>query len=258
MQYFLNLHVYCINDKDKKHIDRMRKFAKFLLMAALTIPFLQSCNTTYEQADQAALVTVQKSLDPAGFYGILDNGERLYPGVMRVSYTPSNDLQRAIIYFSELEEPREGFAYNADVFNVAEVATQHITRVRTPEADTLTNGLRITNAWIGGGFLNVEFQVNVDQYLTKSLTVALQDMMIDGPTEPNGDYYPLELGFKCYPDLENGVGTTISTMACFWLGDEYNLNELGRKGFEIRYQGIDSFSDEPSQVKIVTPETNQQ
>ena len=155
----------------------------------MAVSFLQSCTTDYEQADKAVLVTVQKSLNPAGFYGVLDNGDRLYPGAMRVAYTPTNDLQRAIIYFSDIEgEPLEGYKYNADVFNVAEVTTKRITQVMTPEADTLTNGLKITNAWIGGGFLNVEFQVNVEPYLTKSLTVALQDMMLDGPATPDGDY----------------------------------------------------------------------
>jgi len=236
----------------------MKKFAKILFLAALAVSFLQSCTTDYEQADKAVLVTVQKSLNPAGFYGVLDNGDRLYPGAMRVAYTPTNDLQRAIIYFSDIEgEPLEGYKYNADVFNVAEVTTKRITQVMTPEADTLTNGLKITNAWIGGGFLNVEFQVNVDPYLSKSLTVALQDMMIDGPTSPDGDYYPLELGFKCYPALENGVGTTITTMACFYLGGEYSLDNLGCAGYKISYKGLDSFSDEPNETKIVTPETKQ-
>lgn len=233
----------------------MKKAVKILLLAVFAITFLQSCNSEWEQADQAALVTVQKSLNTAGFYGILDNGERLYPGVMRVTYTPSNDLQRAIVYFSELEEPIEGYKYNADVFNVAEITTKHITQVLTPEADTLTNGLQITNAWIGGGFLNVEFQVNVEPYLTKHFTVALQDMMIDGETEPENGLYPLELGFKCYPTIDNGVGTTISTMACFYLGEEYNLENLGCKGYKINYRGLNSYVDEPGEFKIVTPET---
>lgn len=235
----------------------MKRLTKILLLAIMALPILQSCNSEYEQADQAALITVQKALNTAGFYGVLDNGERLYPGVMRVTYTPSNDLQRAIVYFSELEEPREGYAYNADVFNVAEITTKHITQVLTPEADTLTNGLQITNAWIGGGFLNVEFQVNVEMYFTTYMSVALQDMMIDGPTEPEGDYYPLELGFKCYPAIEDGAGTTISTMACFYLGDQYSLENLGCKGYEIRYKSLHSFVDEPNEVKIVTPENKQ-
>lgn len=221
----------------------------------MALTLLQSCNSEYDQADQVALVTVQKSLNGAGFYGILDNGDKLYPGVMRVSYTPSKDLQRALIYFSELEEPREGYKYNADVFNVSEISTKHITQVLTPEADTLTNGLQINNIWIGGGFINVEFQVNIDRYFTTYTTVALQDMMTDGPTVVDGDYYPLELGFKCYPEIDNGTGTTITTMASFYLGEQYNLENLGCKGFEIRYKGLHSYSGDPDEVRILTPGT---
>ena len=232
----------------------MKKLTKILLIALMAIPFLQSCNAEVERADKAALVTVQKSLDPAGFYGILDNGERLYPGVMRVTYTPSKDMQRAIVYFSNLEEQRPGYEYNADVFNVAEVTTQHITQVTTPAADTLNNGIQITNAWIGGGFLNVEFQINVEMYNTTNLTVALQDMMIDREEEFTGEYYPLELGFRAYPAIENGAGSTVSSMACFYLGDMYSLESLGCKGYEIKYRSLNSYVNEPDQFLIVTPD----
>lgn len=237
----------------------MRKITKILLFAVLAIPFLQSCNSKFEQADKAVLVTVQKSLDPAGFYGILDSGEKLYPGSMRVAYTPSKDIQRAIIYFSELEEPREGYAYNADVFNVAEVETQRITQVISPQADTLVNGLQINNAWIGGGFINVEFSVNIDRYSTKSLSVALQEMMIDGRAELDEEgYFPLTLGFKCYPALENGMGTTISTMASFYLGNGYSMDELGCKGYKITYNGLNSYLGEEKKTLIVKPQANNQ
>ena len=233
----------------------MKKLTKILLVALMAIPFLQSCNAEVEMADKAALVTVQKSLDPAGFYGILDNGERLYPGVMRTTYTPSKELQRAIVYFSDLEEPKPGYEYNADVFNVAEVTTQHVTEVNTPAADTLTNGIQITNAWIGGGFLNVEFQINVEMYYTKNLTLALQDMRVDRDGEDyTGDYYPFELGFKAFPAIENGVGTTVSSMACFYLGEMYSLETLGCKGYEIKYRSLNSYVNEPDQFLIVTPE----
>lgn len=236
----------------------MKRLTKILLVALLAVPFLYSCNSTYEQADQAALVTVQKSLDPAGFYGILDNGQRLYPGVMRVSYTPSKDLQRAIIYFSELEEPREGYAYNADVFNVAEVTTKHITPVYDVAADTLNNGLEITNAWIGGGFLNVEFKMNVDPYFTSNVTISLQDMQIDGPANTDDGLYPFTLGVKCYPAIDNGVGTTVSTMACFYLGMDYSLDNLGCTGYKISYDKLNALPGEEKLFTIVTPQNNAQ
>ena len=234
----------------------MRKLTTFLMMALMAVPFLQSCSHEFEQADQAALVTVKKSLNAAGFYGILDNGQKLYPGNMRVSYTPSNDLQRAIVYFAELSEPREGYAYNADVFNVAEVTTKNIIPVETAEADTLTNGIEITEIWVSGGFLNVEFKMNVEQYYTTHLTVDLQDMLIDGTPEIDNGYYPLELGFKSYPELENGLGTTYTTMACFYLGD-YSLDNLGCEGYKIKYRSLNSSSEEPDAYKLVKPDNLQ-
>lgn len=233
----------------------MRKLTIILMAAIMVVPFLQSCSTPLEQSDKVALVTVKKSLNSAGFYGVLDNGDKLYPGAMRVSYTPSNELQRAIIYFSELEEPREGYAYNADVFNVAEILTKKILPVHTAEADTLVNGIEITQAWIGGGFLNVEFKVNVDQYGTTYVTADLQDMLVDGPAEIENGYYPLELGFKCYPDLENGFGTTITSMASFYIGDEYSLENLGCQGYKINYRSLTSDGKNPEMHKLVTPDS---
>ena len=236
----------------------MRNFTKILVIALMAIPFMQSCNTKIEQADKSALVTMKKSLDPAGFYGLLDNGEKLYPGVMRLTYTPSNEMQRAIVYFRELDEPRQGFEYNADIFNIAEISTEHIKQVSTPAADTLKNGIHITNAWIGGDFLNVEFQINVDTYFTTYLSVALQDMIIDRDGSYTGDYYPLELGFKAYPTIENGVGNTISSMVCFYIGDMYSLESLGCKGYEISYRGLHTLASEPDQSIIVTPDKTAQ
>lgn len=236
----------------------MRKFTKILLVALMAVPFLYSCSTTYEQADKAALITVQKSLTPAGFYGILDNGERLYPGVMRVNYTPSNDLQRAIVYFSELDEPREGFTYNADVFNIAEITTKYITQVRDVAADTLDNGLEITNVWIGGGFLNVELKLDIDPYMTSNVAISLQDMVLDGPANIEEGLYPLTLGVRCYPESDSGNSTTINTMACFYIGSEYDLDNLGCSGYKISYINLNSLSGDEKMFKIVTPENNAQ
>lgn len=86
----------------------------------------------------------------------------------------------------------------------------------------------------------------------------MQSMEIEGPTELEDGYYPLTFGFKCYPDLENGVGTTISTMASFWLGDGYSMEDLGCKGYNIKYIDLNSIAGENMQSLIVTPETNQQ
>lgn len=230
----------------------MRKFTFILLLVLASVPVLQSCNSETDQPDQVALVTVKKSLDAAGFYGLLDNGQRLYPSVMRVQYKPENELQRALIYFKEINEPVSGFDYNADVFNVSEVLTKRVETISSASADTLKHGIEILNAYIGGGFLNIEFRVNVDRYNSNQhLTVGLVDNQIDGRPEYD-ENYPLELGFSCYPPIEEGFGYTITSMACFYLGESHSLDNLGCEGYEIKFSGLND-SDEKKSI-VVKPQ----
>lgn len=223
----------------------------------MAVPFLQSCNTAVDHADKSVLVTVKKTLSGAGFYGILDNGDKLYPGMMRTSYQQSNDLQRAFVYFSEMDQTMEGYRYVADVFSVVDITTKNILKVSSPEADTLDSGLKITKAWIGGGFVNVEFNVNIDRYNSKYLTVDLQDKQLDNtPAIPEEEgYYPLVMGFKCSPEVMDGAGENVGSIASFYMGDNYSLERLGCKGFEISYKTI-TMNGEPAETKTIriTPE----
>lgn len=232
----------------------MRKLITILLLALLAVPVLQSCESETDQPDQVALITVKQSLDAAGFYGQLDDGKRLYPSVMRVQYEPSNEIQRALIYFKELKDAVPGFDYNADVYNVSEVLTKRIEPLQSEGADTLKNGIEILSAYIGGGFINVEFKVNIDRYnANQHLTVGLVDNQLNGPVEWD-QYYPLELGFSCYPPIEAGTGYTITSMACFYIG-EYAMDMLGCEGYELKFTGLDSNQElEEMKSYIVKPE----
>ena len=233
----------------------MKRFRLFLLLALMSVPFMQSCNKTIDQADQVAIVTIHTApLSAAGFYGELDNGERLYPGAMRVQYEPKAEPVRAIIYYKEIMEPVQGFKYNADIFSITELLTQDIKTVTTAAADTLKDDIDIISAYIGGGYLNIEFKAFVDPYNPKQeITIELQDMRIDGIPEYDS-YYPLTLGFKCYPSFADGTGYEASSIACFYLGDDYNLDNLGCEGYEIRYRGLMKVEgDDSYEVKHVKP-----
>ncbi len=232
----------------------MKRLTFFLLLAILSVPFMQSCNEPVQSADQVALVTIQPAaLTAAGFYGLLDNGDRLYPGYMRVEYEPKTEPVRALVYFKEIAEPVTGFKYNADIYNIQELLTQDIKVVNTAAADTLKDGIEILNAYIGGGYINIEFNAYVDPYNSKQeVTVELQDMQIDGM--PSYDqYYPLTLGFKCRPALESGTGTLASGIACFYLGNDYSLDNLGCEGFNLLFKGLTDFETEGLESLIVTP-----
>ena len=234
----------------------MKKFTLFLLLAAICIPFLQSCNKPIDQPDQVALATIHSApFSAAGFYGLLDNGNKIYPGSMRVQYEPKAEPVRALIYFKEIAEPVQGFDFNADIYNISELITNNIKTVTTAAADTLKDGIEIINAYIGGGYINIEFKAFVDPYnANQQFFVELQDMLVDGTPE-YGSYYPLTLGFKCYPEFTDGIGYEVSSIACFYIGDDYSLDNLGCEGYELRYRGLmNAEGDDSYDVKHVKPE----
>ena len=234
----------------------MKRFKLFLLLALMSVPFMQSCNKPVDKPDQVALATLHSApFSAAGFYGLLDNGDMIYPSSIRVQYEPKAEPVRAILYFKELEEPVQGFKYNADIHSITELLTQNIKTVNTAAADTLKDGVEIINAYIGGGYLNIEFKAYIDPYNTKQeVTVELQDMRTDGIPEWDS-YYPLTLGFRCYPTLVDGMGYEVSSIACFYIGDEYSLENLGCEGYELRYKGLMKVEGDNSyETKIVKPE----
>lgn len=237
----------------------MKRFTLFLLLAIMSVPFMQSCNTTVEKAEQVALATIHPAaLTAAGFYGELDNGDKIYPGAMRVKYEPKLEPIRAIIYFKELDEPVSGFEYNADIFGITELTTKNILTVKSAEADTLKDGIEIVNAYIGGGYINIEFNAYIDAYNpNQHITIDLQDFQM-GNTPENGAYYPLTLGFKCYPKLESGTGYLVSSVACFRIGDEHMLENIGCTGYELKYRGLIDNETENLQSVLVKPEANKQ
>lgn len=233
----------------------MKRFTLFLLLAIMSVPFMQSCTMTTEKSEQVALATLQPAaLTAAGFYGQLDNGEKIYPGSMRIKYEPKLEPVRALIYFKELEEKVTGFEYNAEVVGITELTTKNILTVKSAAADTLKDGIEIVNAYIGGGYINIEFNAYIDPYNTKQeITIELQDFQM-GNTPESGSYYPLTLGFKCYPDIESGTGYLVSSVACFYIGDEHRLENNGCVGYELKYKGLLDHETDDIQSIFVKPE----
>lgn len=232
----------------------MRKLLLILFAAVLMVPTLQSCNSDYDHAELSALLTIKKDLNNYGWYGLMDNGERLYPSNVRLSYNAGNEDKRAIVYFSLLEEPVSGYTHNADVFNVVDILTKDVDVLTEAAADTLGNhATNITNAWISGGYLNIEFQVKVDPYNTNQrLLVSVVDNQVNGEDKSGESYYPLEFRFKCTPAIEDDGGTLISSMACFRL-DELDPSFTGGEGIKLIF---DSFNFTQAE-KLVKPLTNQ-
>ena len=230
----------------------MKKFFAFILAAVMAAPMLQSCNKNDDQPDKQALVSIIPYWSPAGCACQLDNGETIYPGNMRCAYTVNQEnIQRAIVYFKELSTPVTGFTYNADIFNIINVTTKDIETLTDAACDTLKGSLKINEAVIGGGYLNVDFNVSISPYTSNQvLTISLVDNQINGEPEWT-DYYPLELKFKSSVEIDPKQGQEVNSLACFYLG-ALAPDRLKSKGYLISYK------DYNGETQTITVQYNKQ
>lgn len=228
----------------------MKKFTKILLMAALTVPFLISCSKDDNNGPTySVLATILPYWNDAGFAVQMDDEKTMFPGKVRFNYKPKEDAQRAIIAFSELNTPVQGFTINADIFSIHEIETKDIETALSEEDELGTDGIEVVEAYIGGGYLNIEFKVKVDPYDTdQKHVVSLVDNQIGGKPEYD-THYPLELRFKRAHALNEGRAQTVSNIACFYIGN-YSLGSLGCEGYELKFKGIDGDADKDPDGKL--------
>ena len=131
-----------------------------------------------------------------------------------------------------------------------------IKTITSAAQDNLKDGIEIKSAYIGGGYINIEFNAYIDAYNTKQeITIELQDFQM-GQTPESGSYYPLTLGFKCTPELEPGTGYLVSSVACFYIGEDQKLENNGCIGYELKYKGLMDADSESLHSAFVKPETN--
>lgn len=238
----------------------MKKLTALLLLALVTIPFFSSCSKDDDAPTKSVLATIIPFWsNPYGFAIQLDNNETMYPSNMRVNYQPKEDATRAIIQFSELGETVTGFTYNVDIYGIAELETKEIKKVTSQDASLPADGIKVVGAYIGGGYLNIEFEVNIDPYNKEQGHVV---ELIDNQT--NGEplyttHYPLELRFKRAHSIMGERGTTVSNIACFRIGT-YDLSSLGCQGYEIKFIGLDKNGNNDPESRMesvkITPANN--
>ncbi|MBQ8645475.1 MAG: NigD-like N-terminal domain-containing protein [Bacteroidales bacterium] len=217
----------------------MKKLTALLLSALLVVPFISSCEKDDEGPQMSVLATVLPFWNEAGFAIQMDNGETMYPGKVRVNYKVKDEAQRAIIQFSKINTPIEGFTYNADIYNIVDLDTKEIKVAKSSDEKLGSDGIEIVEAFIGGGYLNIEFKVNIDPYSKEQThVVELVDNQING--EPKfSTHYPLELRFRRAHSLQGEKGQTVSNIACFYLG-RHTLDRLNCQGYELKFMGLDN------------------
>lgn len=219
----------------------MKRLLTIILFSILIVPLMQSCEKSDSgHPTHTVLATVLPYWNEFGFACQLDNGETLYPGKLRIKYEVNSDIaQRAIIHFSEINTPVQGFTYNADIFDIINITTKDIETLKNEVDDIYTDAVKVNEIAISGDYLNVEYSVMTDpNAANQKVDICLFDNLINGTPEYDG-YYPLELKVKCTPSVSANKGKLVSNLASFYIGS-YSLNRLNCDGYHISYKDIES------------------
>ena len=111
----------------------MKRIGLFFLTLAAAAG-LTSCNDTkYDGPTVSSCVTVHTTLF-GDYYFVTDANKTIYPGdKTRVSTYEPVDGERAVIYFSLLDTPAEGYDYNAAIYAVGRITSASVEVIDTKE-----------------------------------------------------------------------------------------------------------------------------
>jgi len=136
---------------------------KKIIFSALVLVLLSACQyeENYDLNRTVSLATVENPQQSTDFYLIPDNGGRLKVGSSVIPYYRPRDGQRIIADYSIIASTPQSSIYSHVVRlnDVYEVLTKGIFEITPSTQDSIGNDkVRITDIWIGGNFLNIEFE----------------------------------------------------------------------------------------------------
>ena len=135
--------------------------AAFLLLL-IAMPVLQSCLDDWNDNERSSLtIGTVRIIDGKDYYFALDEGTRMFPGdTAQVNNYTLVEGQRAFVYFNLLDEKVDGYDYNAKINHVENILTKDIYFMPAEKADSIGDDrINITNMWITGNYLNIQYQL---------------------------------------------------------------------------------------------------
>lgn len=208
----------------------MKKLNLFLLLLVLVlIPTLQSCDSDdgYSLDNfTIAMVTVKKDAGKVPYF-VSDNGNKLWASASLVPYRELEDGTRLMASFTILSDKQGEFDHYVRLNDYSKVLTKGVIQLTTANKDSIGDDkVRITDMWVSGDYLNVEFQMNLPNAnkhrvnLVKNTTV----------TDPADGYIHLEYR---YNDMDDVTSYLAHSIVSFRLGDLSNSVSKS-KGLKIR------------------------
>jgi len=209
------------------------KFTSFILCLAI-LPFLQSCLDDDKDGYSLAISTV-KVIEGRNFYFAIDGGEKMLPGdTTNIRNYKPKDGQRAFVYFNLLDEKVQGYDYNAKIEHVENILTKGIIPLTAATADSIGDDrINVTEIWIAGGYLNLEFQILGTSSPQKLHMVNLVQNEMTNDSAEEG-YINLEFRHNAYDDSPDRLGIGLVSFKL------ENLVLNAEKGLKIRVNTINN------------------
>lgn len=168
--------------------------------------------------DWSFIVTVNE-LDNGEYDFTLDNGERLWVGSGNLYRKPK--YERAIVFYSLLDEKKEGYDQAIKLYGYYDVLTKkpiYIAEDDKKKQDSIGyDYIKVHSMWEGGGYLNISFGYNAAGYEPHMLNLVSNEedlgagegnVKLEFRHNVNGDsqHYPADgyVSFDLTPYIEEG------------------------------------------------------
>lgn len=230
----------------------MKKFGLFLF-AAFAALGLASCNDNqgYDGPSLQSFVTVHRNW--LGDYWFETDAHRtIYPGDRsRIETYKAEEGARALIYFSLLDTPAEGYDYNATVYAVASVASAQVEAIETKEElDALKDDPIVgASGQFVGDWINFIVRYVSTSNGQKGHKFRLVADQVSEPAQVKEGYLYLELRHDAGDDKSGGY---YDSALSFNVSDIAGLLE-GKEGVVIRFN--DGLQEQKMEIKHVSAES---
>ncbi len=174
----------------------MKKIGLFLFLAAAALGFASCNESKVDGPELQSFVVVHVLGSPSDYYFETDAGKKIYPGdKSRVSAYLPVEGQRAVIYFSMLDTPVEGYDHNAVIYAIGKIAAASAESIDTKEElDQVKNDPTIGVAGqLVGRWINLIVRYGATSIEPEAHKFRLIVNNVDEPSHVKEGYLNLEL-----------------------------------------------------------------
>ena len=201
--------------------------AAFLLLL-IAMPVLQSCLDDWDDDERSSLtIGTVRIIDGKDYYFALDAAQ--------VNNYTLVEGQRAFVYFNLLDEKVDGYDYNAKINHVENILTKDIYFMPAEKADSIGDDrINITNMWITGNYLNIQYQLyHSNSNDKKHMLNLIVNETSDGKNDKEG-YVTLEFRQNAYDDEPLMPGQGLVSFKLDKIADRIS----GKTGLNIRVKSL--------------------